>query len=337
MDWRCAQWQRSPAHEPRHPSPGLPADAVLIDAATGNGAAGRLIAFSAFEPYELADYLEALSHLMPDVAIDVWRMPTSSLTAFLLAGAEGDLVLGWADTAAQSPGIATRIAPPPRGAGCDADGFCRPTGFSLAFVADPALLRSRSSGLPSRWTDLAAPALKGALLFPDPRRSGAGYLALTTILQYYGSEDGWRLMVEIDRNVLDYPGSAWEPAARVGEGDAALGITVRVSARRRLRDNPALELALPHEAIGAEAEVYGILAASKQQALARRVLEWVMSDEASSLYRHHAKLLLREEREAGLFAINSERASRERPAILQRFDALMRMRAARGTRTEAIR
>ncbi|ATP28059.1 ABC transporter substrate-binding protein [Chromobacterium violaceum] len=319
---------------PSAPPPGLPADAVRIEAATGSGTGGHLIAYSAFEPYELADYLEALSRLMPDVAITVWRMPTSSLTAFLLSGPEGDLVLGWADTAAQSPGIATRIAPPAPGGGCDADGFCRPTGFSLAFVADPALLQARGAVLPARWSDLASPALRQSLLFPDPRRSGAGYLALTTILQYYGPEDGWRLMVEIDRNVIDYPGSAWEPAARVGDGGAALGVTVRVAARRRLSDNPALVEALPQDAIGAEAEVYGILAGSRQQALARRALDWVMSEEAADLFRHHAKLLLRGEREPALFPINPERASRERPAVLQRFDALMRLRAARAPKPE---
>ncbi|AOZ52050.1 ABC transporter substrate-binding protein [Chromobacterium vaccinii] len=319
---------------PSVPPAGLPADAVRIEAATGSGAGGHLVAYSSFEPYELADYLEALSRLLPDVAITVWRMPTSSLTAFLLSDPEGDLVLGWADTAAQSPGIAARIAPPAAG-GCDADGFYRPTGFSLAFVADPALLQARGAEPPTRWSDLAAPALRQALLFPDPRRSGAGYLALTTILQYYGPEDGWRLMVEIDRNVIDYPGSAWEPAARVGQNGAALGITVRVAARRRLSDNPALIQALPQDAIGAEAEVYGVLAGSKQQALARRALDWVMSDEAADLFRHHAKLLLRGERDPALFPINPERASRERPAVLQRFDALMRLRAVRAPKSEA--
>ncbi|OHX14275.1 hypothetical protein BI347_12755 [Chromobacterium sphagni] len=320
-----------------HPAPphGLPADAVRIDAATGSGLAGRLIAYSSFEPYELADYLQALRILLPDIAIELWRMSTASLTELLQAGVEGDLILGWADTAAQSPGIAERIAPPAPGSGTDPDGFCRPTGFSLAFITDPSCLRARGADAPKIWQDLAAPQLADGILFPDPRRSGAGYLALSTILQCFGTEDGWRLMTEIDRNVRDYPGSAWAPAARTGQDGIAIGVTVRIAASRRQQEFPTLSIALPLDAVGAEAEVYGVLAASRQPALARRVLAWVMSDDAAHRFRSHAKLLLQEPEQA-LFAIDPLRATRERPAILQRFDELMRQRAARSPLTEGI-
>ncbi|VEB41507.1 Uncharacterised protein [Chromobacterium violaceum] len=78
---------------------------------------------------------------MPDVAITVWRMPTSSLTAFLLSGPEGDLVLGWADTAAQSPGIATRIAPPAQAAAATPTASADPPAFPSPSSPTPPCCR----------------------------------------------------------------------------------------------------------------------------------------------------------------------------------------------------
>jgi DegT/DnrJ/EryC1/StrS aminotransferase family len=105
-----------------------------------------------------------------------------------------------------------------------------------------------------------------------PRRSGAGYLALTTLLQRFGERAGWELMRYIDRNVIDYPGSAWEPAARAGTGGVAVGVTVQIAATRRRHAGNAVEIALPHDAIGAEAEVYGRLRGAAQEHASERVL-----------------------------------------------------------------
>ncbi|MET3135185.1 hypothetical protein AAKU55_005493 [Oxalobacteraceae bacterium GrIS 1.11] len=43
----------------------LPQGTVRIEAASGAGAGGSLIALSSFEPYELADYLAALRCASP--------------------------------------------------------------------------------------------------------------------------------------------------------------------------------------------------------------------------------------------------------------------------------
>ncbi|WP_206957612.1 ABC transporter substrate-binding protein [Trinickia acidisoli] len=311
--------------------PVLPATALRIDAPTGNGSAGTLRALSSFEPYELADYLGLLKERLPDVAIELWRMPTATLTEYLLAGARADLIIGWADTASATPGVAERIAQPDAAdIRPDADGFCRPTGFSTAFVTDPAELARRGAATPNSWSSLADASLANGVIFPDPRRSGAGYLALTTLLQYLGERSGWELMRAIDRNVVDYPGSAWSPAASVGaDRDIAVGVTVKIAATRRMHENAALAIALPNEAIGAEAEVYGMLRGTTQRRAVERVLAWLTSPDAKPYFERHAKLILDDANRETLFEVDAPRATRERDTVLRRFDELIHARVER--------
>jgi iron(III) transport system substrate-binding protein len=305
----------------------LPADAVRIEAATGTGSEGRLRAVSSFEPYELVDYLVALKLHLPGVAIDLWRMPTATLTEYLLSGAQCDLILGWAETAAKTPGIAERIlcsnAAEVRS---ETDGFCRPTAFSTAFVVDPSLLRQRGLAVPASWSALADPMLAGGIVFPDPRRSGAGYLALSTLIQCFGDRDGWQLMHDIDRNVVDYPGSAWEPAQRVGTGGVAVGVTVQIAAARRRQAGTGVEIALPSEATGMESEVYGMLRGTVHRQACERVLAWLTSAAAIPYFENHAKIVRHQTKTQTYFELDAERAGRERDIVLCQFGELINSR-----------
>lgn len=88
--------------------------AETIGGTTGSGETARLLAYSSFEPYELAEYRSTLAHTLRSVAIEIERVPTAALTERLLAEADApkaDLVLGWADTAAQTATPARASSP----------------------------------------------------------------------------------------------------------------------------------------------------------------------------------------------------------------------------------
>jgi iron(III) transport system substrate-binding protein len=303
---------------------------VTIDAPTGTGVGGRLRAYSSFEPYELISYLDAMRHDLPDIAIEILRLPTAALTQKLLDAAddlEADLILGWADTAARTPGLESIVT-----ADSDSsDGWCRPTGFSTAFVVDEKGVQLDYLEKVQGWTDLADPRLAGRISFPDPRVSGAGYLALTTLLQRFGETEGWSLMAAINRNVAAYASSAWEPAQLTGNGNIAIGVTVRIAVAKRISEVPWLRACDPADGVGTEAEVYGILAGTRQRPAAQRVLDWICSARARPLFSAYAKINMAAP-EPGLFAIDAHRAVAERAAVLQKFTSLMdRTRAVVGT------
>lgn len=291
----------------------------LIGGRTGTGETARLKAYSSFEPYELADYRTALARVMPGVALEIERMPTAILTQRLLAEVEApgaDLVLGWADTAAQTEGLrGVCVGPEP-------DGFVRPTGFSTAFVVDPYALAACGAHTVATWRDLAQDALRGRLLFPDPAISGAGFLAMSTVLQFFGEAEGWSLLEAICANARAFPGSAWTPAAKTGADGVAVGVTVRIAAFKRLGELPRLAMIEPGDVTGAEAEVYGVLKSARHPEAARGVIDWILSDEATALFAAYRKTILSAPSDT-LFRIDSAKAVADRAADLARFAALV--------------
>jgi iron(III) transport system substrate-binding protein len=287
---------------------------------TGSGEMARLKAYSSFEPYELADYSAALAKAVPGIALEIERMSTAALTQRLLDevdAPQADLVLGWADTAAQTAGL-EGICPAEGGK----DGYIRPTGFSTAFITDPALLAA-CGGTPVRtWADLAQQPLQGRISFPDPSVSGAGFLAMSTILQRYGTVEGWSLLQAICANVRDFPGSAWAPALQTGGGTIAVGVTVLIAAGKRQSEMPALQVIEPADVTGAEAEVYGVLKTARAPDAAQLILDWLLSAEAEARFRAWRKTMLSGAPDR-LFMIDSAKAITERSENLVRFRAVM--------------
>jgi iron(III) transport system substrate-binding protein len=296
---------------------------VFLHSPNAGRARTRLKAYSAFEPYELTDYLEALAGRLPDISIEVERMATATLTQRLLTEtphANADLILGWADSAARTPalrGLALARAG-------TSDGYARPTGFSTALVVDTRLLNDLNIGI-ATWRDLARPALRGRIAFPDPVTSGAGFLALATLIQGFPGDEGWDVLEAICRNVSAWPGSAWQPAAMCGGGEIVVGVTVRIAARKRTSGpaEPHLALVEPQDACGVEAEVYGVLNGTQAANAAGRVVDWVLSNEARALFDNHHKINLAKA-DAGHFKIDVEHAIASRGRWLNKLADLRR-------------
>ncbi|WCG83761.1 substrate-binding domain-containing protein [Pectobacterium sp. A5351] len=292
---------------------------TLIHAPTGDGSKATLKAYSSFEPYELADYLRALAHHMPDVAIHIERMPTAALTARLaqeLHAPQVDMILGWADTASRTLDLREGLFAP----GADADGYMRITGFSTAIVVDTAVLSETGVDIVS-WVDLAQPALLGKVAFPDPTVSGAGFLALATILQFYGEPEGWAILSDIYRNACIRPPSAWEPARLTGEGQIAAGVTVKIAASNRQRECPTLQLVEPQDAIGIESEVFAGFSTTRHRPLVTQALQWLRSEEAAALYASYNKVILGKP-DSRLFVIDAENAVKNRTRWLSQLESI---------------
>ncbi|MDC7872074.1 ABC transporter substrate-binding protein [Pantoea ananatis] len=293
---------------------------IVIDAPTGSGTRARIKAYSSFEPYELQEYLRRLALHLPDVAIEIERMSTSALRNRLEAekdAPQADMILGWADTAAKTVHLGTRLFSP----GGDADGYLRVTGFSTAIVSDPRLLAQQNVQI-SNWGDLAHPGLEGMIAFPNPVQSGAGFLALATLLQAYGEKEGWALLEAILRNAAVCPDSAWEPAKLTGEGTIAAGVTVKIAAYKRKSQSPQLCVTEPAGMSGAEPEVYAGFSSTSHPDVVTDILQWLCSDEANSIFTGFNKIIL-SDKDKGPFTIDVGHAVTQRARWLSHFESLM--------------
>ncbi len=288
--------------------------AVELNLPTGTGREATLVCYSSFESYELADYLAALAIVESDIAIKIFRMPTAHLAAALISpGAlpAADMVFGWAATAA-TPEILARFV---------GHRYESPTGFSTAFCLDRPCLQRHAIREPRTWLDLASPDLRGQLVIPDPRVSGAGFLAATTILQHYGEQQGWELLKAAFEGIR-FVRSAWEPAAAMGAGNKALGVTVRIAAVQRAAQCADVDWSEPADAVGCEPEVYAIVNSCRDMAAAERVLEWITSSLALPHYQRHAKVVFAADDPSGSrMPIDVERAIAGRSTFLSKWQA----------------
>ena len=89
--------------------------------------------------------------------------------------------------------------------------------------------RARAAvGLPAvhTWSDLTDPRLAGWISASDPRASGSALAIYEIILQSYGWEKGWAVLMEMSGNIRNFLSSSAASAVEVGVGDAAYGVAI---------------------------------------------------------------------------------------------------------------
>ena len=310
----------------------------LVGLVTGDGRDGTVRAYSAFEEYELADYLAGMARDLPGIRIEIERMATANLSARLLAEAseaKNDIVLGWAATAMFDPMILALLEP---NAVAEADALpadCRdaegrwfaPTGFVTAFGIHGGRLAQRGvPSAPTAWSDLLRDDLRGEIVMPDPRVSGAGYLTATSILQSMGEEAGWSFLRALDRQVTHYTPSAWLPVEAVSKGTSSIALSVAIAVVKAMDQGAPLSLVIPSDGAGFEPEVFAMMRGAKEKALGRRVLAWMASAAALPIYDRYQKIILVREGDAArparaARAIDVKAACEGRQAFVERWTA----------------
>jgi ABC-type Fe3+ transport system substrate-binding protein len=76
------------------------------------------------------------------------------------------------------------------------------------------------------WSDLTDPRLAGWISASDPRQSGSALAIYEIILQSYGWDKGWAVLMEISGNIRNFLSSSAASAVEVGVGDAAYGVAI---------------------------------------------------------------------------------------------------------------
>ena len=84
----------------------------------------------------------------------------------------------------------------------DPEGFFR--GFALSGVGwmwSPGYLKKEGMDIPRRWESLGEPAYYGHLAMSTPSRSGTTHLVVESLLQEFGWEHGWALLLRMGGNL----------------------------------------------------------------------------------------------------------------------------------------
>ena len=167
--------------------------------------------------------------------------------------------------------------------------------FGIVYNRD--LFREIDRPEPSSFDDLTDPKLFGMVALADPRQSGSITTTFDSILNAYGWDDGWRILRLMSANTRYFTASSTKPPIDVSSGDAAAGLAIdfygRTQAQVVMRPGETVETsrvgyAEPKGAVYIDADPASVLRGGPRPDLARRFIEFVLSEEGQAIWDFHA-------------------------------------------------
>ncbi len=150
---------------------------------------------------------------------------------------------------------------------------------------------------PRTFEDLCDPRLAGWIALSDPRQSGSITTSLDAILSFYGWEEGWRVLMAMSANARSFTNMSTKPPIDVAQGEAAAGLAIdfygRSQAQAVIRPGETSETSRvgfsdPAGAVYIDADPASIMRGGPEPELARRFIEFCMTEEAQALWQFHA-------------------------------------------------
>ncbi|MEW2911262.1 putative 2-aminoethylphosphonate ABC transporter substrate-binding protein [Leisingera sp. JC11] len=275
----------------------LTALAFSMTAASAALAETELTVYTAVEAEDLARYAETFNQSHPDIKINWVRDSTGIITAKLLAerdNPQADVVWGLAATSLlllKSEGMLESYAP----AGVDqldpkfVDGDSPPSWVGMdAWVASVCYntVEAEKLGLtpPSTWKDLTDPQYAGHVIMPNPNSSGTGFLDVSSWLQMFGEEEGWKFMDALHENIARYTHSGSKPCKLAAAGEIPIGISFAFRGAKSKAAGAPLEIIVPSEGVGWDMEATAIVAGTANLEAAQTLVDFTVTKEANEMY-----------------------------------------------------
>lgn len=280
----------------KHKSFALAAFAATLISSTAL-ADTELTVYTAIEAEDLQRYAEAFNQDHPDIKINFVRDSTGVITAKLLAeknNPQADVIWGLAATSLllmKAEGMLEPYAPkgvdeldpkfvdkssPPAWTGMDAwiAAICYNT------------VEAEKAGLtpPETWKDLLKPEYQGKIVMPNPASSGTGFLDVSSWLQLYGEEEGWKFMDGLHENIAAYTHSGSKPCKMAASGEVAMGISFAFRGAKEKTAGAPVEVIVPSDGAGWDMEASAIVAGTDAPEAAQTLIDWTVSKKASEMY-----------------------------------------------------
>ena len=267
-----------------------------LSAATGV-LAEELTVYTAVEAEDLKKYAKRFNEDHPDIKIKWVRDSTGIVTAKLLAEKDNpraDVVWGLAATSLlllKGEGMLMPYAP----AGLDKlDPKFRDKGDPPSWVGMDAWVASicyntvegkkNKLPVPTSWQDLTKDVYKGHVAMPNPNSSGTGFLDVSSWLQLFGEDAGWKFMDALHQNISHYTHSGSKPCKQAARGEVPIGVSFAFRGAKSKAKGAPLEIVVPKEGIGWDMEATAIVKGTKKLAAAKKLVDWSVTEKANKMY-----------------------------------------------------
>ncbi|MEO1008259.1 MAG: extracellular solute-binding protein [Planctomycetota bacterium] len=168
---------------------------------------------------------------------------------------------------------------------------------SFGILYNKDLYRERGLEPPRAFEDLTDPQLAGMVALADPRQSGSITTTFESILNAYDWDEGWRILREMAANTRYFTNAATKPPLDVAAGEAMAGLAIDFYGRTQSQSvvppgAPASASRVgyvdPVGAVYIDADPISILRGAPHPELARRFVEFTLTEQAQSLWQFPA-------------------------------------------------
>ncbi|RJQ63929.1 MAG: ABC transporter substrate-binding protein [Desulfobacteraceae bacterium] len=264
----------------------------------------KVVVYTSLENEEVVEYLALAKENLPDLDIQAIRLSTGELGARMLAekdNPQADCIWGWALTnmAEFIPKGMLQVYKPKDWEKIPAK-FKDPQGYwtaidlyAAALVPNTKVLEEKKLPMPKGWKDLLNPAYKGMLVMPNPASSGTGFLQVASLLVLLDPDykkkpveenKGWDFLKELDKNMAQYIKSGSKPAKLTAAGEFAVGCSFAFVYSSLKKKGFPVALVIPEEGAGYELEANALLKGAKNEAAAKKFLDWAIGKRAMEKY-----------------------------------------------------
>ncbi|HYD00259.1 MAG TPA: extracellular solute-binding protein, partial [Phycisphaerales bacterium] len=166
------------------------------------------------------------------------------------------------------------------------------SGFGIVYNRD--LLRELGVPEPTSFAELGDPRLFKRVALADPRLSGSVATLYDAILNKEGWDRGWRILRDMSANARYFSSSSTQPPLDVSQGECAIGVAIDFYGRGQSQslvkpgadpDSSRVGYIDPPGATYIDADPASIINGARHPALARRFIEFCLTDEAQALWQ----------------------------------------------------
>jgi len=164
--------------------------------------------------------------------------------------------------------------------------------FGIVFNRD--VLERLGLPEPRSFEDLTDPRYLGWVALADPRQSGSITTTFDSILNNRGWDEGWRVLRGLCANARYFAAASYRPPTDVSAGDAAAGLAIDFYGRSQAQavlqpgQHPSegrVGYTEPAGDVYIDPDPISVLRGGPNPELARRFLEFVLSDEGQALWQ----------------------------------------------------
>ena len=139
---------------------------------------------------------------------------------------------------------------------------------------------------PREWADLAAPPYFSWVGSGDPRSSGSVHMAYEIILQAYGWEKGWSIILRMAGNIRNFSRAASDVPKDTALGEIACGLAIDVYAWRQVIEAgpDRIGFVLPEGLTVITPDGIAVLRGAPHAQLAAKFIEFTLSDAGQKLW-----------------------------------------------------